>query len=155
MVDLVRLIVIIDITLLIIIEILCWIYLLTIICVKRLHTIVNTLTGNVCLAAIFCCLFWIIYYISSTFYEPIFKLNGVSCVFNSFLPEMFNSFMIYTIVMVTVNRYFTLIYPQNPLFKRKFWVLMCSIAPWILVFILTIPEIIQGVGVCIVVHLTK
>lgn len=149
MVDLVQSIVIVDITILIIIEILCWIYLLTIVCVKRFHTTVNILTGNVCLASIFCAFFWIIYYISSTFYQSIFSFNATSCVFGLFLPDLINGFMIYSLVMVTINRFFTLIYPKNLLFKRKMWALICSIIPWIFVSILSIPKIIYSVQVCL------
>lgn len=147
MVDPVQLIVIIDLVILIIIEILCWIYLLTILFVKRFHTTVNILTGNVCLASILCCLFWIIYYISSTFYRSIFASNGIACILNLFFPEMFNSFVIYTLGMVTINRFFSLIYPNNSLLKRKRWALVCSAMPWIVVLILCTPKIFYAVGV--------
>ena len=106
-----------DVIILVIIIVLTLIYLLPIILVRRLHTASNILTGNYGVTVIICSAFWIMYHLLSIYNPAIFIQSTVMCVANGYLQVTVNCLMISALAMITINRYFTITYPNKRLFK--------------------------------------
>jgi len=136
----INIILIAELVLLLIIVVLAFIYILPIIFIRRFHTVTNILTGNVCIAAILCSSYWISYYIIVTFYPMIFITSPIFCLITPYLQTMFNCLIIYALTMITINRYFTVIYPQKRLFKRQTWSFISSAIQWVVIIILPLPN---------------
>jgi hypothetical protein len=132
-------IVIVEIVFLLIILVLALIYILPIIFVRRFHTVTNILTGNVCIATIICSSYWISYYIILAFYPMILITSPIFCSIVPYVETMFNCLIIYALTMITINRYFTVIYPQKRLFKRQKWSFISSAIQWVVTIILPLP----------------
>ena len=142
MADEARIIHIISIISLSIVLILALIYLSLIILVPRFHTINNILTGNYCLSGVVCCLFWIAFDVIATFYPTILITSSTACFLTQYLLEMVNCLVIHSLIIITINRFFTIIYPNKRFFKRHTWPFISSIVQWIVAIILPLPNLI-------------
>ena len=146
-VDTMQSFVVIDLIILLSIVLLCVLYILTIVVNRHFHTAANILTGNVCLSSIVCCLFWISFNILSTFYPSTIAGSYSACVFNRCLPDYVNCLLIYSLAMITINRFLLLIYPNKPIFKRKVHSFISSAIQWVVVPLLCIPQLVLGLQV--------
>jgi hypothetical protein len=117
------------------------IYLLSIILVRRFHTATNILTGNVCITGIICSSYWIVYTVLSGFYVTILIQSTISCILTAYLSVMVNYLTIHALTMITVNRFFTVMYPNKRLFKKRAWSLISSVVQWIVAIILSLPHL--------------
>ena len=142
MTDETRIVLLIEIIVLLIIIVLLLIYILAIIFIRRFHTVPNILTGNACLAGLFCCLFWLAYYIIFSYYPMIFIESTIFCSLIIYLQTMFNCLIIYALAMITINRFFTVIYSQKRLFKRQAWSFISSSIQWLIAIVLPLPNFI-------------
>jgi hypothetical protein len=142
-----HIILIVNTTILLIVIILALIYLSLILLVQRFHTINNILTGNFCLAGIVCCLFWAIYDVLSGFYPTILFNSITACILIQYLSVTVNGLVVYSISMITLNRFLTIIYPNKGLFKRRAWALILSAVQWMIAIILPLPYIVVSVQV--------
>jgi hypothetical protein len=131
----------IDVTILLLTLILMIIYLLPIILIRRFHTANNILTANCCLTGIICCTFWVIYDLLSIFNPEIFVQSTVMCTLIGYLPDMVNGLLIYSFVTITINRFFTITYPNKRLFKRQVWCFISLAVQWTVTIVVTIPHI--------------
>jgi hypothetical protein len=131
-----------DIIILILSLILSLIYLLAVILVRRFHTVNNILTGNFCLAGIICCAFWVMYYLLSVFNPAIFYQSTVMCPLNGYLPVMVNCLVVYSLVTITINRSFTITYPNKRLFKRQVWCFISLGVQWTVAIVVPIPQFV-------------
>jgi len=147
MIDIAYIIVIINIINLTLVAISTLIYLLTIIFVRRFHNSINILTGNVCLISVICALFWIMYNVLSVFYQTILIQSIVWCFISSYFQQLINCLLIYSLTMVTINRFLTINYPNKIFFKTKTWSFVSSIVQWIFAISLCIPHLILSVQV--------
>jgi hypothetical protein len=123
------------------------IYLLPIILIQRFHTTNNILTGNFCLAGIVCCVYWEMYYLVSIFNPVILFQNTVLCICNGYLAAMVNCLVVYSLTMITINRCFTIIYPQKRLFKKQAWSFISMVVQWMVSCVLSTPSLVFAVEV--------
>jgi hypothetical protein len=127
---------------LLIIIVLTLIYILPIIFLRRFHTVTNILTGNVCLSAILSCSFGIVYYLLLAYYPIIFIQPTLFCSLIPYFETMFNCLIIYALAIITINRYFTVIYPQKRFFKRQIWSFISIAVQWLVAIVLPLPNFI-------------
>jgi len=139
MYEVARIIIFIQIILLSSIIVLTWIYALPIIFIQRFHTVTNILTCNVCFAGFLCSLHWAIYYLVYSFYPNIINKSITSCTIVPYFQTMFTCLVVYSLTMITINRFFLVIYPNKTLFKRHTWSFISSVVPWIIAIILPLP----------------
>jgi hypothetical protein len=142
MADIYLIILIVNITNLLIGIIPAVIYLLTIILVRRFHNAINILMGNVCLVCIICSLFWSIFNVLFGFYQTILIQSTVWCFVSSYFQVMINYLLVYSLAIVTINRFLTIMYPNKRFFKRQAWSFVSSAVQWMIAIILSIPNLI-------------
>jgi hypothetical protein len=142
-----HIILIVNTTILLIVIILALIYLSLILLVQRFHTINNILTGNFCLAGIVCCLFWAIYDVLSGFYPTILFNSITACILIQYLSVTVNCLVVYSISMITLNRFLTIIYPNKRFFKRRACALILSAVQWMIATVLPLPYLVLSVQV--------
>jgi len=143
---------IIDISLLSIAVVISFIYILPIIFVQRFHTTTNILTGNVGISAIVCGVFWIGLNVVRNFYPFLFYQSASSCTCLEYLPVLVNALLIYSFVVVTINRYLTIIYSTKPFFKRRTWAFLSIVVHWFVCFLISIPNLVISIQVRIISH---
>jgi hypothetical protein len=137
-----QILVIVNIALMMLGGTLALIYLLTIILIQRFHTTGNILTGNVCLISILCTGFWCTLNVIGAFYPTLMLQTIVLKIFSSYSEIMFNCFLVYSIVIVTINRFLAIKYQNKRFFKRRTWPIISSIIEWIISIILPVPLLI-------------
>jgi len=142
MVDAFRIVLIVNIILLVIAALSTLIYLIPIILIQHFHTAANILTGNVCLACIVCCVFWIISNVISGFYPSLLMKFTISLIFSSYFQLLVNCSVVYSLTIITINRFLTINYPQKRFFKRQAWPFISSVVQWIIAVILPLPHLI-------------
>lgn len=135
--------VIINLTCLVLACILTTIYLLPIVLVRRFHTTANILTGNVCLTSISCGTYWIISNVIGKFYPSVSIQPAAQYFLSAYFEVMFNSLLVHSLAIITVNRYVTIRYPNKLFFKRRTWPFVSSIIQWIISIILPIPGLVS------------
>ncbi|UJR17386.1 hypothetical protein I4U23_004281 [Adineta vaga] len=139
---------IINIVLLLFTIILMLIYLLSIILIRRFHTATNILTGNVCLTGIVCGSYWVVYTMLVCSYSNILIRPTILCVFTSYLSDMMNCLTIYALVIITLNRFFTVMYSNKKRFKKQTWSFMSIIVQWIVAIVLPLPQFFLSFRAC-------
>jgi hypothetical protein len=137
-------IIILQIIILLTIIVLTWLYVLPIIFIRRFHTATNMLTCNVCLVSFLCSVYWIVYYILCAFYPSIINKSTTSCAIVPYFQTMVNCLVIYALTMISINRFFVVIYPNKRLFKRHTWPFISSIIEWIVAIVLPLPYIVAS-----------
>jgi hypothetical protein len=142
MFEVARLIIFIQLIILLIIIILTWIYILPIIFNRRLHTVPNLLTCNVCLVSFLGSLYWTVYYVFNGFYSTDLNKYILSCTIVPYFQTLINCLMIYAFLMITINRFFLVIYPNRRLFKRLTWCFISFMIQWLVAIILPLPYLI-------------
>ncbi len=142
MLDDARIIFIVNAIVLLIVILLASIYLGLIVSVRRFHTANNILTGNFCLTGIICSFHWIGYDVLSGFYPIIYMTSTTSCILTQYLPDMVNGLLVYSLSMIIINRFLTIIYPKKRLFKRHAWSFTSLAVQWIVAIILPLPNLI-------------
>ena len=150
MADGIQFLIIINQIILLTIILLCGLYILTIVVNSRFHTATNILTGNVCLASIVCCLFWLVFNTLTTFYPYALTQSYGGCIVDKCLGDFVNCLIIYSLAVITVNRFLLLTYPNKPIFKRKIHSWFSSLIQWTLVLLLCIPQLVAAVSVNII-----
>jgi len=139
MFEVARLIIFIQLIILSIIIVLAWIYILPIIFIRRLHTVTNILTCNVCLVCFLGSLHWIVYRVFDGFYSTDLNKCILSCTIIPYFQTLINCLMIYAFLMITINRFFLVTYPNKRLFKRLKWCFISFVVQWLLAIILPLP----------------
>jgi hypothetical protein len=142
MVDAYEVIYLANVVILLIVTVLIIIYLLPIILVRRFHTATNILTGNVCLTSIITALFWVVYNILSVYYPTVLIQSTGACFMSMYFSVLVNCLVIYALTTITINRFFTITYPNKRLFKRPVCSVICSGIQWMVVIVLTLPQLI-------------
>ena len=137
-----RIVLIVNVIILIIVILLASIYLGLIVSVRRFHTINNILTGNFCLTGIICCLYWIGYNVLTGYYPIIYITSTTSCILTQYFQDMVNSLLVYSLSMIIINRFLTMVYPNKRLFKRRVWCFMSLAIQWMMAIILPLPILI-------------
>jgi hypothetical protein len=133
------LLVIIKVIILSIIFIASGIYAVPISLLRRFHNPIHLLTLNVCITSSICAVFWIIYFIMSTFYVTIL-FTEKSCLLILYLQTVVNCQVLYSFCVVSLNRLFTIVYRNKALFRTKLWVVICISIQWFIGFLLPLPS---------------
>jgi hypothetical protein len=141
MVEVTGIISIIGIVVLLISIVLTLMYISPIIFLRRFHTVNNILTGNVGLSGVLTAFFWIIYYLLLTFHPAVFIQSTHFCSLLPYFETMFNCLIIYALATITINRYFTVIYPRKRFFKRQIWPFISSAVQWLVAIVLPLPNL--------------
>jgi hypothetical protein len=142
MVEVSYIITMVDISILLLALILMLIYLLAVILIRRFHTVNNILTGNFCLAGIICCVYWVMYYLLSVFNPGILFQSSVLCTLIGYLRVMVNCLLVYSLVTITIIRFFTITYPNKRLFKRQVWCFISLAVQWTVAIVVPIPNFV-------------
>lgn len=127
--------------------ILSLLYLFMIILNSRFHTSINILTGNYCLCGAICAVFWLINGSLSTFGDPLIFHFGRGCIFFLTCSTMVNGLLIYALVMISINRYIILLYPNQQMIKRIPCSIFFCIGQWIFTFLICIPHLVNSIQV--------
>jgi hypothetical protein len=131
-----------DISILLLALILMLIYLLAVVLIRRFHTVNNILTANCCLTGIICCVFWVMYYLLSVFNPAIFVQSTVMCTLDGYLRVMVNCLLVYSLVTITIIRFFAITYPNKRLFKRQVWCFISLGVQWTVAIVVPIPNFV-------------
>ena len=137
--EIARIIISIKLAILLIIIILAGIYALPIIFIRRFHTTTNLLTCKVCLVSVFGSFYWAAQSLFNGFYPGTIHKYNLSCLVVPYFLTMVNCLIIYAFLLITINRYFQIIYPNKNLFRKRQWLVISFLAHWLLAFILPLP----------------
>jgi len=140
MIDVAQVILIIEMIILMFIIVVAWIYILSVILVPRFHTVANILTSNVCLVGFIAASFWIVYFALYGFYSSILITSTILCSFIPYFQITCNCLVIYALVMITINRFFVLVYTNKRFFQRQAWSIISSVVQWIVAVIIPLPN---------------
>ena len=121
------------------------IYSIPILFIRRFHHRNNILTLNICLATIFCCLYWFVFYImlsSDLLGTYLFLVR--SCGFVFIVPVILTLQIPFSFITVSINRLFFIVSHNKNFFKTKKWVGICIFSQWLLGTIIVLP-ILSGI----------
>lgn len=107
--------------------------------VRRFHNPIHLLTLNVCITSSICSMFWIVYFIMSTFYVRLLWTEK-SCLLILYLQTVVNCQVLYSLCVVSLNRLCTILYPNKLLFRSKLWVMICIVVQWTIGVLLPLPS---------------
>lgn len=114
------------------------IYSIPILLVRRFHRSNYLLTLNFCLASLF---FGIEYMISYIFLEidrqRIFSID--TCRIFMYFQGCVFSQVVFALLIISINRFCSIIYHSNPFFKQQRWVIICVASQWIIGLLLALP----------------
>jgi hypothetical protein len=130
------------ISILILAVILMLIYLLAVILIRRFHTANNILTANFCLASVICGVFWVMNNLLTISNPYFFYQTAVRCTLNGYLQQMVNCLLVYSLVTITIIRFFTITYPNKRLFKRQVWCFISLAVQWTVAIVVPIPNFV-------------
>ena len=127
------------------IVLIAFVYSIPIIFIRRFHHRNNILTLNICIATLFCCLYWFIFYIMLRIdlFET-YRFMMRSCAFVVIVPVILTLQIPFSFVTVSIHRLCCIQYHNKNLFKTKKWIAICILAQWILGVIFILP-ILSGV----------
>jgi hypothetical protein len=106
--------------------------------VQYFHTPLHLLTLNVCIAAFICSTFWAIYFIMNTFYQDTLWTEQ-SCLPILYVQTTVNCQVLYALCVVSLNRLFSIMFPNKVIFRRRRWVAICVIIQWIFAALIPLP----------------
>jgi len=138
---------IINIIILLSINLLTLIQTLPIILIRRFYTAPNILICNFYLCIFLSASIWALYYILSGFYPTVFIKSSFLRNMIPYFQVSFNYLMVHSLVMITINRYFTIIYPNKIFFKTLTWSFISLALQWMVTFILSIPRLFYSIQV--------
>lgn len=123
------------------------IYVIPIIFVRRFHTGTNVLLVGLGLNGTICSILWVVRNLIFITDSTLLVNSRGICISMNFLPTLVNSLVIYCLVTITINQFFTVIYPN----KRSFRTVKCAILSimiqWTASIIISIPDVVISVQV--------
>lgn len=120
-----------------------FVYSIPIMFMHRFHHRNNILTLNICIATIFCCIYWFIFYIILRVdLLGTYSFMIRSCAFVSIVPVILTLQIPFSFVTVSIHRLCCIQYHNKNFFKTRKWIAICILTQWILgvVSILPIPS---------------
>jgi hypothetical protein len=116
------------------------IYSIPILLIHRFHNFNNILTANLCLSILCCDIYWILYYSLLKLHPQYLFTENICSILIYF--QMMCVFQIpLAFLVVSVNRFCSIVYHTNAFFKRKQWIILCITIQWIVGIIFSIPRI--------------
>jgi hypothetical protein len=138
--NLVNILQIIQIILLVCGILLALIYSIPVLLIPRFHNVNNLFTVNLCFATIFCCSYWLLFYIILA-YSPRILYGNQSCIAFNYFQMMCTIQVPLAVVEVSVHRLCTIVYYEKPFFKKRRWAVICISCQWIIGILSAIPQI--------------
>ena len=145
MVDISDILTVVQVVLFGLIVLVALVYSIPIIVNRRFHHRNNTLTLNICIATILCCLYWFLFYIMlkvDLYGTFTFLVN--SCMFVFVVPAILTLQIPYSFVTVSIHRLCCVVYYRKNLFKTKKWIAICILTQWVLGTVSMLP-ILSGI----------
>lgn len=120
------------------IMVLALMYAIPIVCLRRFHQSNHLLTLNFCIASFG---FGLHYFVSYVIFEidrtRLFAVE--TCHLFMFSQMLVVAQVVLALLMISINRFFSVIYFTKPFFKRSAWVIVCLVCQWTLGFTIVIP----------------
>lgn len=127
----------------------CLIYSIPIIFVRRFRHKNNFLFLNLCLTSICCCIYWIVYYLMFRYARNTLFDNS-TCTILYYLETVSVSEVIYSFIVVSIHRYFSIVYPTNQRYNSGQCFKMSIAIQWIAGLIIPLPLIARNLPVMII-----
>ena len=105
---------------------------------ERFRKPAHMLTLNVCFAAFICATFWAIFFIMNTFYVDVLW-TASSCLPILYIQTAVNCQVLYALCVVSLNRLFSIVYPDKAIFRTKVWVAICVVLQWTVAMLVPLP----------------
>ena len=114
------------------------IYSVPIMIIGNLHNRNHVFTLNICLSSSCFGLSWfVVYLIQEIDVKTLFALN--TCTLLLYSQTVFVSEAVFSLMVVSINRLFLILYPEQPFFRRMRWAAVCIAIQWIAGLILALP----------------
>ena len=115
------------------------IYSCLIIFLRRYHNRNRMFILNLCINAIFTCIYFIIF---SNFAGSV--ISSIACIFLQYAFNVASVQVPYAFLAFSLHRFCSIVYHTRPLFKTKKWVFLCISSQWIGQFIISLPLVFQS-----------
>ncbi|CAF3942229.1 unnamed protein product [Adineta steineri] len=148
MVDVTQIVLIIDIITMLIVIILSTAYIIPIIFIRRFQTTYNILTGNICLTILIASVFWITFNTLTVYNASAMKQSIIACYITAYFPAYVNCSTVYAVVVVTMNRFFAIVYPNKRFFKTQAWCFISLSIQWTVAILAPLPRLIFPLQTC-------
>ena len=120
--------------------VLALLYIIPIVLISRFHKLNNILTVNVCLAIIFCCAYWLLFFFIYGYAIEIF--NDIRmCILMNYLQMLTTVQIPFTLIVISFHRLCSIVYHTKGFFKKKYWIFICISVQWISGILLCLPRI--------------
>ena len=117
------------------------VYSVSILLIKRFHTSINILTINLCVSAIICSIYWIVFCILQL--KSLDNPTGWNCVVLQYFQTFVNGQEIYSLCVISINRLCFIVYNNKILFRTRRWAYICIGSQWLLGVILPLPTFVM------------
>ena len=143
MVDISRVLAILQCTVLIIIVILSILYILLSISISRLRHRLHAFHINVCMSILCCCIYWLVqYYMNETSPRQFYSARTCSVVF--YFQTMCTLQVPLSIIVVSIHRLCCVVYHNKRFFKSIQWISTCIISQWLIGMIISLPMFVRN-----------
>ena len=122
------------------------VYSIPLILIRRFRHPIHMLTIDVCIAALCCSIYWIVYYIMTDIYGQQFYSVKL-CSLVSYTQTMCTVQVPLAFTMFSIHRLCCIVYHNKVFFKSKQWVLMCVTCQWMVGLIIPLPLFIRNQAV--------
>lgn len=153
MLDIVEISVRVNLSILLTVAVFGLLYILFIVINPRFHTSVNILTGNFCVCGTLNAIFWTIHIFTSPSKDWRIFVHNHNCIFYLSCSTTLSALLIHSLLMISVNRYLIIRYPNKQVFKRNSCSLLFCIGQWITSCLLCIPHLVSSIRVTVFHHL--
>jgi hypothetical protein len=110
------------------------VYSAPILLIGRFRTSINILTINLCVSAIICSTYWIIFCILQV--KSLDKPTGWNCLLLQYFQTFVNGQEIYSLCVISINRFCFILYNNKVLFRTRRWSYICIGSQWLIGMIL-------------------
>jgi hypothetical protein len=120
-----------------------FIYVLAIVSNKRLYHHFNALTVNLCVAAMTCAVYWLVYMAMFIFsIRQLFALH--TCHVVLYMQMMCTCQVPLSVLVVCIHRFCWIVCYSNRFFRTKRWLFGCIIGQWLLGCVLALPMLVRN-----------
>jgi len=143
MVDVTRVITILQICALTTVISLTLVYSIPLILIRRLRHRLHIFTISVCSAILCCSIYWLVYFVmTETNVQQFYNAKTCSLVF--YMETMCTLQVPLAFTAVSIHRLCYVVYYNKFFFKSKRWISMCVVCQWIIGIVLSLPIFIRN-----------
>lgn len=136
----------INIFILILISLIATLYLILILLFQRFQNNNNILTANLCVTSICLSIFFIVYYLLMEFASNSLNTDQ-TCTFQFYIHQMLTCQATYSYMIISLYRYFYVLYPKHRFIKLKQWLRYTICGQWCLGAIIPTPMFVRNLPV--------